>query len=123
MGQAHSRLGVHVTATQNAGSALGANNKNKSASIYLEDCGPKSGITPSSENKTIIITDIINGASNSPLELAYKDNADTASSGKTTMLIMESATSHSFFMPLRVPVGKFVNLHAGAKVTIHYYEE
>jgi len=123
MGQAHSRLGVHVTATKNAGNALGANNQNKSASIYLADCGPKSGITPSSQNKAIIITDIINGASSSPLELAYKNDADAASAGRETVLIMESATSHNFFMPLRIPVGKFVNLHAGAKVTIHYYEE
>ena len=123
MGQAHSRLGVHVNSVKDEGNTKGSDNKHASGSIYFADCGRQAGITPSSADKAIIITDIINGAVNSALELAYKDNADTASSSRTTMLIMESATSHNFFMPLRVPKGKFANLHEGAKVTIHYYEE
>ena len=123
MGQAHSRLGVHVNSVKDEGNTSGADNKHASGSIYFADCGRQAGITPSSPDKAIIITDIINGANNSALELAYKDDAAAASASKTTMLIMEPKTSHSFFMPLRVPRGKFANLHAGAKVTIHYYEE
>lgn len=123
MGQAHSRQGVYVTAVEDKGNANGADNKHQSASIYLAACGQKAGITPTTADRSIVITDIINGASGSPLELAYKDDADASASGRKTVVVMESATSHTFFMPLRIPQGKFLHFHAGAKVTIHYYED
>ena len=75
----------------------GVDNKHASGSIYLADCGRQAGITPSSPDKAIIITDIINGANNSALELAHKADADASSASRTTMLIMEPKTSQLLY--------------------------
>ena len=120
MGQAHSRLGVHVTATQSTG---GANNKFKSASVFFVNCAGDGsiGINPTDSKKSIIITDIIHGGTGDSAKISYRDGP-SASSPKT-IIIVGASSSHNFFMPLRVPPGKFVSLDEGAKVTIQYYEE
>lgn len=95
-------------------------------SAYFSTCGDTIGIQ-APEGRSIVITDVIHGATggttgdSTDLELCYKDSKTSLSSARVVFLVMPARTTHTFFTPILVPAGKFVNFRAGADLTLCYY--
>lgn len=95
-------------------------------SAYFSTCGDTIGIQ-APEGRSIVITDVIHGATggatgdSTDLELCYKDSKSSLASTRVVFLVMPARTTHTFFTPILVPAGKFVNFRSGADLTLCYY--
>ena len=95
-------------------------------SAYFSTCGDTIGIQ-APEGRSIVITDIIHGATGgsngdtTELELSYKANKSATAASRTIVLVMPARTTHTFFTPILLPAGKFLNFRTGSDLTICYY--
>jgi len=95
-------------------------------SAYFSTCGESIGIQ-APEGRSIVITDVIHGATggttgdSTDLELCFKDSKTSNASTRVVFLVMPARTTHTFFTPILLPAGKFLNFRSGSDLTICYY--